>query len=104
MSFGIPKATGVLPAVRLIFADVIGDDESPVPVLPDGLSDRVRLIAAEAVERLIDYQGPGYAQLYVSRLGRFIDRRNLDDEIFAEIARLLAVRMAYDDAIRMAHL
>lgn len=104
MSFGIPKATGVLPAIRLIFADVIGDDESPVPVLPDGLSDRVRLIAAEAVERLIDYQGPGYAQLYVARLGRFIDRRNLDDEVFAEIARLLAVRMAYDDAIRMAQL
>lgn len=104
MSFGIPKATGVLPAIRSIFADVIGDDDSPVPALPEGLPDRVRLIAAEAVNRLIDYQGPGYAQLYVARLRRFTGRRNLDDEIFAEIARLLAVRMAYDDAIRMAQL
>lgn len=104
MSFGVPKAVGILPAIRSVFADILGDDENPVPTLPAGLPERVRPVASEAVNRLLDYQGPGYAQLYVARLRRFIGRRHLDDEIFAEIARLLAVRMAYDDAIWMAQL
>jgi len=102
MSFGIPKVTGVLPAIRSIFADVLGDDDNPVPVLPAGLPDAVRPVAAEAVIRLIDYQGPGYAQLYVDRLKRFIGRRNLDDAVFAGIAQLMAMRMTYEDAVEMA--
>ncbi|MBS0532324.1 MAG: hypothetical protein JSS22_23435 [Proteobacteria bacterium] len=102
MNFGIPKITGVLAAVRSIFADVLGDDDSPVPVLPAGLPDIVRPVAAAGVTRLIDYQGPGYAQLYVDRLKRFIGRRNLDDAVFADIARLMAMRMTYEDAVEMA--
>jgi hypothetical protein len=104
MNFGVPKVVGFLPAIRSIFADVLGHDDDAIPELPAGLPDRVRPVAAEAVKRLIDYQGPGYAQLYVARMRRFIGRRNVDDAVFAEIARLLVVRMAYDDAIRMAQL
>jgi hypothetical protein len=104
MNFGVPKAVGFLPAIRSIFADVLGDDDDPIPEPPAGLPGAVRAVATEAVNRLIDYQGPGYAQLYVARLRRFIGRRNVDDAVFAEIARLLVVRMAYDDAIRMAQL
>ena len=104
MNFGIAKVTGVLPAIRSIFADVLGDDDTPMPVLPAGLPDRVRPVAAEGMNRLIEYQGPGYAQLYVARLRRFIGRRNIDDAVFADVARLLAVRMAYDDAVGMAQL
>jgi hypothetical protein len=104
MNPGAPKALGILPAIRLIFADILGDDDDPTPRLPAGLPDGVRAIAAEAMDQLIDYQGAGYAQLYAARLRRFIGRRNVDDALFAEIARLLAARMAYDDAIRMAQL
>lgn len=104
MNFGVPKVAGFLPAIRSIFADVLGDDNDPNPELPAGLPEVVAAVAAEAVNRLIDYQGPGYAQLYVARLRRFIGRRNVDDALFAEIARLLAMRMAYDDAVRMAQL
>ena len=104
MNSGVPKNIGVLPAIRSIFADVLGEDDSPMPVLPAGLSDRVRTVAADAVHRLIDYQGPGYAHLYLARLRRFVGRRNVDDAVFADIARLMAVRMAYDDVIRMAQL
>ena len=104
MNFGIPKVTGVVPAIRSIFADVLGDDDTPMPVLPAGLPDKVRPVAAEGVNRLIDYQGPGYAQLYIARLKRFIGRRNVDDAVFADLARLMAVRMAYHDAIGMAQL
>ena len=102
MNFGIPKVTGILPAIRSIFADVLGDDDSSPPVLPAGLPEEVRTLAAAGVRRLTDYQGPGYAQLYVDRLRRFAGRRNLDDAVFAEIARLMTMRMAYDDAIEMA--
>jgi len=104
MNFGIPKVTGILAATRSIFADVLGDDNTPAPALPAGLPDAVRPLAAEGVRRLTDYQGPGYAQLYVERLRRFVGRRNLDDAVFAEIARLMTMRMAYDDAIEMAQL
>jgi hypothetical protein len=104
MNPGVPKAAGVRPAIRSIFAAVLGDDDNPMPALPAGLPDGVSPVAAEAVNRLIDYQGPGYAQLYVARLRRFIGRRNVDDAVFADIARLMAVRMAYDDAVRMAQL
>jgi hypothetical protein len=104
MNSGVPKNIGVLPAIRSIFADVLGEDDSPMPVLPAGLPDRVRTVAADALHRLIDYQGPGYAHLYLARLRRFLGRRNVDDAVFADIARLMAVRMAYDDVIRMAQL
>ena len=104
MNFGIPKVTGVVPVIRSIFADVLGDDDTPMPVLPADLPDKVRPVAAEGVNRLIVYQGPGYAQLYIARLKRFIGRRNVDDAAFANLARLMAVRMAYHDAIGMAQL
>jgi hypothetical protein len=104
MNPGVPKSSGVFPGIRSIFADVLGEDDSPLPVLPADLPDRVRPVAADAVHRLIEYQGPGYAHLYLARLRRFIGRRNVDHAVFAEIARLMAVRMAYDDVIRMAQL
>ena len=50
-----------------------------------GGADRQR-----GIERLIDYQGAGYAQLYVDRLKRFVGRRGVDDVLFGEIARLMA--------------
>ena len=75
-----------------------------MPVLPADLPDKVRPVAAEGVNRLIVYQGPGYAQLYIARLKRFIGRRNVDDAAFANLARLMVVRMAYHDAIGMAQL
>ncbi|MBN9007642.1 MAG: hypothetical protein J0H40_19785 [Rhizobiales bacterium] len=104
MNLEIPKVSGILAATRSIFADVLGDDNTPVPVLPAGLPDAARPLAAEGLRRLTEYQGPGYAQLYVDRLRRFAGRRNLDDAVFAEIARLMMMRMAYDDAIEMAQL
>ena len=92
----------VWSSIRYLFADFIGDDGGAPPFLPDGLPDAVVPIASEGIERLIDYQGPGYAQLYVDRLKRFVGRRGLDDALFGEIARLMAQRMSYDDPIRIA--
>src|SRR2546430_12122471 len=53
-------------------------DDSPLCV-PDGLSDTVRPIAVEAMNMLVDYQGTGYAQLYLDRLKRFVGRRRSEE-------------------------
>lgn len=89
-------------AVRAILADLIGADDTATPYLPEGLSPAVEEIVSEGVYQLIDYQGPGYAKLYLDRLRRFIGRRGVDDALLGEIARLLAMRMSYEDAIRLA--
>jgi hypothetical protein len=60
--------------------------------------------ASDAIHLLIDYQGTSYADLYVHRLRRFVGKQGVDDAMFAEIARLMAVRMAYEDPIRIAQL
>ena len=95
---------GVLSSLRYLFADIIGDDEEAPPLPPDGLSGAAAPIVSEAIHRLIDYQGPSYARLYVDRLRRFIGRRDVDGAMLCEIARLMAVRMSYDDPIRIAQL
>ncbi|EAQ37368.1 hypothetical protein NB311A_03634 [Nitrobacter sp. Nb-311A] len=104
MNFGRSKAADVLPAIRSMFANVSGENNSLIPTLPEGMPEDARVAAVDGVKHLIDYQGASYAQLYIARLRRFIGRRNLDAEVFADIARLLAVRMAYDDPVRMAQL
>ena len=71
---------------------------------PDGLPDVVRLIAADAVSALVEYQDAAYARLYLDRLKRFIGRRDVPVTLFAEIAHLMAERMMYEDPIRIAQL
>lgn len=93
---------GVWSSIRYLLADFIGDDDATTPFLPDGLPEAVAPIASDGIARLIDYQGAGYAQLYVDRLKRFVGRRGVDDAMFGEIARLMAQRMSYDDPIRIA--
>jgi hypothetical protein len=92
----------VLSSLRYLFADIIGDDDDAPPFLPDGLPDGAAAVVSEAIHRLVDYQGPSYAQLYVDRLQRFVGRRGVDAAMFGDIARLMAVRMSYEDPIRIA--
>jgi hypothetical protein len=95
---------GILSSLRYLFADVIGDDDATPPFLPEGLPEAVVPVASDAIHMLIDYQGASYAQLYVDRLKRFVGRRGFDDATFAEVARLMAARMSYEDPIRIAQL
>ncbi|KRR20230.1 hypothetical protein CQ14_23605 [Bradyrhizobium lablabi] len=96
---------GFLSSLRYLFADFIGeDDDDTAPFLPEGLPEPVMAVASEAIHRLIDYQGPSYARLYVDRLQRFIGKRGVDDAMLGEIARLMALRMSYEDPIRIAQL
>lgn len=95
---------GFLTSLRAMLSELIGDDDSGPPRWPDGLPDAVMPIAADAVEELLIYQGPGYAQLYLSRLKRFTGRRHVDDALFCDIAKQLLRRMTYEDPIRIAQL
>ena len=95
---------GVLSSLRYLFADLIGDDDDTPPFLPDGLPDAVVPVVSDAIHMLIDYQGNAYATLYVTRLRRFVGRRDVNDAMLGEIARLMAMRMSYQDPIRLAQL
>ncbi len=99
----------------------IGTPDTPAPAqpLPQGRSARdfiiegeatsrtelagypaeVREIMARGVDRLTDYQDRAYADLYLQRLVPF---RTLDAGLLKEVARQLALRMSYEDVIRVA--
>ena len=61
------------------------------------LPPAAREIAIEGVRRLVAYQDTAYARLYLDRLKPFGDPR-----VLAETARHLAVRMSFEDVIRVA--
>ena len=93
-----------LSSLRYLLADVIGEDDAAPPFLPECLPDEATAIVSDAIDLLIDYQGASYAQLYVDRLSRFVGRQDVDAATFCEIARLMAIRMSYEDPIRIAQL
>jgi hypothetical protein len=94
----------LLSSLRYLLADFIGEDDDTPPFLPEGLPEAAAAVVSEAVDRLIDYQGAGYARLYVDRVRRFVGRREVGDLLLVDIARLMAMRMSYDDPIRIAQL
>jgi indolepyruvate ferredoxin oxidoreductase beta subunit len=59
-----------------------------------------------AIERLNDYQDARYAREFLARLAPFqeIERQHGNGALLAEIARQLALAMAYEDTIRVAEL
>lgn len=62
-------------------------------------------IAIEGVRRLIDYQDPDYASLYLDRLDALVAAPGGNDlELLRETARYLALWMSYEDTIRVADL
>ncbi|MBY0530690.1 MAG: indolepyruvate oxidoreductase subunit beta family protein [Xanthobacteraceae bacterium] len=61
-------------------------------------------IAIEGVRRLTDYQNKPYAELYLDRIERFAKNKSADTSFLRELARLLAVRMSFEDTIRVAQL
>ena len=53
---------------RYLFADIIGERDGSIPYLPPALPESVVPVASDAIHLLIEYQGTGYAKLYVERL------------------------------------
>jgi hypothetical protein len=98
------SVSGVLSSLHYLFSDFIGEDDDDELFLPQGLPDSAASTVSEGIHRLTEYQGAAYAKLYVERLRRFVGKRGVDDAMFGEIARLMAMRMSYEDPVRIAQL
>ena len=83
----------------------------PSPALPDleraigAMPEPAREVIAEGVRRLAAYQDTPYARLYLDRLGpirKSDERAQAGGRLLREVARHLALRMSYEDVIRVA--
>jgi len=61
-------------------------------------------VVAHGIDRLLDYQGRRYAELYLHRLQPIADRDDAEGALTREVARYLALWMSYEDVIRVADL
>jgi indolepyruvate ferredoxin oxidoreductase, beta subunit len=69
------------------------------------MSTAARDMIQEGARRLVSYQDIEYAQLYIDRLApiRLVDETaGAEGRLLREVGRHLAVRMSYEDAIRVA--
>ena len=92
---------------------ISADKKRNAPVTPELLEHEVgysmpalaQPTAIEGVRRLIAYQGLAYAKLYLDRLRPITDAdetANAHGRLLKEVARHLAVRMSYEDVVRVA--
>ena len=88
-----------LAGFRMGYAIAKGEQPSPVSVDLAAYPKEAREVIEIGIARLNDYQDADYAQLFVDRLEAF---RGGDPTLLREIARHLAVRMSYEDIIRVA--
>ena len=68
---------------------------------PQALPPETREILALGAARLRDYQGEGYARLYLERIATL---GNAEPKLVGEVGRQLALWMSYEDIIRVADL
>jgi indolepyruvate ferredoxin oxidoreductase, beta subunit len=100
---GFEAAQGGAPAP---VATRVAAEREPVPDLQE-FPDAARGIVRLGLERLTDYQDAAYAGLYIERLRPFLAlerRAGADGRLVEEVARQLALAMAYEDTIRVAEL
>ena len=99
---GYKAASGELAVRETLPQERYGD-----VTVPDWMSARVRdefpdeafETLDHAVRRLIDFQDAGYASLYLDRLADFAKG---ETQLLNSVARHLAVRMSFEDVIRVA--
>jgi indolepyruvate ferredoxin oxidoreductase, beta subunit len=83
----------------------LADLQSLEREIPTGVPEAARTIMIEGVRRLAIYQDMAYARRYLDRLkriGEADERGGAGGKLLAETARHLALRMSYEDVIRVA--
>lgn len=75
---------------------VVGDD---LQQRASTFRSEVQPVLNHAIRRLIDFQDAGYAGLYLDRLAPYAEG---DVDVLARVAKYLAVRMSFEDVIRVA--
>jgi indolepyruvate ferredoxin oxidoreductase beta subunit len=83
------------------FEIAAGTKAAPQPPAPPKRATGAEEVVRLGVERLTDYQGKAYADLFLARLNDFPSK---DEKLLSETARQLALWMAYEDIIRVADL
>ena len=78
-----------------------GSRKPPAAAVPPARATELQEILRLGRERLLDYQGERYAALFEERVRPFLAG---DAKLAAEVARLLAVWMSFEDIIRVADL
>jgi indolepyruvate ferredoxin oxidoreductase beta subunit len=95
-----PEGAGALPPPTLDGRDAAAG-ASDLDIFPESAREVIRL----GIERTADYQDADYARLYLERLRPFAEaERAGDGRLLTEVARQLALGMAYEDTIRVAEL
>jgi len=102
--FGLAHGKGEIAAIagRAAAAQPAAATATPMQGRIAALPEAARRNAAEGVKRLLDYQGAAYARLYLDRLEKVAALG--DDRLAAETARHLALRMSFEDVVRVAQL
>lgn len=90
--------------LRALTNYLLGEDDQHSPLVPRGLPPDLAAAIERHVDMLVEFQNADYAALYLDRLGRFHERYGVDPALFREIADLLAVRMSFNDPIRVAQI
>jgi indolepyruvate ferredoxin oxidoreductase beta subunit len=104
---GLEAARAKLPPAKS------ADKKRRAPTTPDLLEHEVtyslpalaQATAIEGVRRLIAYQGVAYARLYLDRLRALLDADaagGAPGKLLKQVAQHLAVRMSYEDVVRVA--
>ena len=96
---GLEKGYAIAKGTHQIQKDAVNFKMLPQSLSKRGFPESVQPILQHAINRLTDYQNKAYAETYLSRLGQFKDS---DDELLNIVARQLALRMSYEDIIRVA--
>jgi indolepyruvate ferredoxin oxidoreductase beta subunit len=94
---GASQRTGAAADKRAAALGTLADLEAQATRFP-GASD----IVLEGLRRLAAYQDTAYAGLYLDRLGAIAQAARSDARLLRDTARHLAVRMSYEDVIRVA--
>jgi indolepyruvate ferredoxin oxidoreductase beta subunit len=109
------RADAGLPAASSAAAETPMEASPARPSLPAGLEERIRTrvpataqdLAREGARRMIDYQDPVYAGLYLDRLDAIVPLERAGSggfELIESVARGLALWMSFEDTIRVADL
>jgi indolepyruvate ferredoxin oxidoreductase beta subunit len=98
---GVGRVGELRPAAKRSAKPTLAELEAQAAALPEA----ARAFATEGVRRLAAYQDAGYARHYLQRLEPVAEadaRAGAQGRLLAETARHLAVRMSYEDVIRVA--